>query len=283
MAQHNSKTIVLVCTSITGLSPGKEHHKLTHKQYDASHINQMKAQLDLVGAEYDTLIALTDQPREHIHSDITVIPLPEQPHYHYWWSKMYQFASELQLTGSVLYIDLDMMLGERFNELWHCHSDKHIVLRRAPRLDRISTDQFLPGISRPGSHNDHLAHIYNTSVMRYQPTQLTELHTAYCDTVNSSEGLSSWGDELFVCRWLLENDHISHTEFPRDLMPTYPSYFVSSHSVFGLMGGEWETVTDSSSHIDWSSVAAVTFAANCKPWSVAQHDVHIKQRLELFK
>lgn len=312
----------MVCTSKKGPGPGgilkdrwsggTDVHDDTGV-YDHTHINNLKRQLDDVGAEYDRMVAITNQNPRLVHRDVDVIPLPGGDEYTGWWSKMIMYNSNLRLDDAVLFVDLDMMPGGQFNQLWDIHSDKDIVCRRAAHLDATKPSVFLPAISRPGDHNDHLAWIYNTSLVRFNPAKLAGLYNHYCTMVHNEYPLPELGDELFVSRWLLENeDTIQHDEFPPRLMPSYPSLMstaargetydpnkppagkIIKMGPMGLPAGvggppqnkqvalmesvpQTDTV-NSENNIPWDDLIAVTFGGPWKPWLIAKHDTHIRQR-----
>lgn len=266
--------------------PGKSN------SYDHTHVNRMKAQLDNVGAEYDRMVVITNADFRKIHPDIDVIPLPGGDEYLGWWSKMYMYNPNLRFGGTVLYIDLDMMPGGRFNDLWTESPHIDAVLRRTPHNDNLKYETFTPGVNRPGAQWEYLAHIYNSSLVRFNPDKLAPLWLWYQKNVREGADLGNKGDELFVAKWLIDQgDQVTHTEFDHRLMPSYPILVMRHEAgmpiydpvhqagvVRNLKINTQMNNTNTESIIPWHKLTAVTMGGPWKPWNVAVKDRHIAER-----
>ena len=259
--------------------------------YDHTHINRMKAQLDAVGAEYDKILAITNADIRKIHPDIDVMPMTSGSEYLGWWSKMMMYDANLRLTGDVLFLDLDVMPGGKFNTLWDYNSDDDIVLRRATHLDRRHKDSFLPGVVKHGKQHEHLSWIYNTSFQRFKPEKLGGLHRWYQYNIYNKTPLSAIGDEHFVASWLIENsDAVSHSEFDHRMLPHYPGLMHHYYNFgepynptltdYGLgnrvmkidLWDQNKHVPNSNEIIPWDDIAAVMLGGNWKPWLLVNDD-----------
>jgi len=60
---------------------------------------------------------LTDDPAG-LDSDINVIKLPNDPWIKSWWSKLFMFAPEMPLQGTILYFDLDVVIFDNIDALF---------------------------------------------------------------------------------------------------------------------------------------------------------------------
>ena len=54
---------------------------------------------------------------DNIHTDINIIPLPDLP-VTGWWYKPYLFSSDLKIKGTILYIDLDVIITGSIDKLF---------------------------------------------------------------------------------------------------------------------------------------------------------------------
>jgi hypothetical protein len=302
------KTILLVCqtkfdpdSSYAGGAGGptsmvQGHAKLGDdglpRFYNHTHINRMKHQLDAVGAHYDRIVAITNADIRKVHPDIDVIPMPGGTEYFGWWSKMVMYNSNLRLKGEVLFLDLDVMPGGKFNTLWEHNSDDDIVLRRATQLDSRDPSTFLPGVVREGEQYDYLSWIYNTSFQRFNPSKMGALYRWYTWNVYNNMPLTKIGDEHFVAKWLIENsDWIRHSEFDNRMLPHYPGlmhHYVNFGEPYSptqqrgkrvMQMNRWSAnhTVSSEPAILWDELAGVMFGGPWKPWLLS-NDSHIQQR-----
>jgi hypothetical protein len=303
------KTIVVVCQTNTegqenriydGGAHGPTNVRSTKAKvlpgksdsYDHTHINRMKAMLDHVGAEYDRFVAITNANIRKIDTSIEVLPLPKGDEYLGWWSKMYMYNPNLRFNGTVMYIDLDMMPGELFNNLWSESPEYDVLCRRAPHKDGMRRENFLPGVNREGEQWDYLSWIYNTSVIRFCPDKMGSLWLWYQHNIQHKLDLGLKGDELFVAKWLIDNsDWVKHGEFDVRYMPSYPNLILrhfSGNPLYdplnksGIMNPlpihKRTEVTTSENIIPWHRLTAVTMGGAWKPWTIAVNDSHIAER-----
>jgi hypothetical protein len=78
-------------------------------KYNAQYVNVLKnmcARHLTVPYEFHCLTEDT----KGIDADVHVIPLPNRPGIKSWWSKLYMFATELPLQGTILFFDLDVVV-----------------------------------------------------------------------------------------------------------------------------------------------------------------------------
>lgn len=60
-------------------------------------------------------VCLTDDSRG-IDPNVTILPLPD--HLVGWWCKPYMFSNDLKLNGTVLYMDLDVVIANNIDQLF---------------------------------------------------------------------------------------------------------------------------------------------------------------------
>ena len=61
------------------------------------------------------MVCLTEDSKD-INEEITIRPLP--PALAGWWCKPYMFSNDLQLNGTVLYLDLDVVIANNIDKLF---------------------------------------------------------------------------------------------------------------------------------------------------------------------
>ena len=104
------------------------------------------------------MICLTDDPRD-IHPDIKIILLPAG--LSGWWCKPYMFSSDLPIKGTVLYLDLDVVVSSNIDKLFTYHPDQWCTVRDFTRAMRPKWPK------------------YNSSVVRFRVGQLKHVWEEY--------------------------------------------------------------------------------------------------------
>lgn len=64
-----------------------------------------------------------------LDAGINVIPLPNYPNLSGWWYKPWVFSSELPLNGTILFLDLDLVIIKNINHLWDYEPNKLCIIR----------------------------------------------------------------------------------------------------------------------------------------------------------
>lgn len=92
-----------------------------------------------------------------IHPDVKIIPLPKIPqdqNVKGWWYKPYIYSKDLPIEGTILYLDLDIVICNNIDKLFEFYPGKFCALRDFTRA------------MRPGWQK------YNSSVIRFEKGQL---------------------------------------------------------------------------------------------------------------
>ena len=96
-------------------------------------------------------VCLTDDSKG-INKDITILPLPGG--IAGWWCKPYMFSKDLPLNGTVLYIDLDVVIAGNIDKLFLYKSNSWCTIRDFTRAMRPTWQK------------------YNSSVIRFKTGEL---------------------------------------------------------------------------------------------------------------
>jgi hypothetical protein len=245
------KNIVLVCQTVDVQS--------NNRRYDHTHINCMRTMLNRANAHYDRLVVITNVDPALIHPDFEVFPLSYDSRWKGWWSKMSIYNPQLQLKGSVMYLDLDVIPCAQINQLWQ-YATPGVSMRRALHLEAVQ-------------NISELQHRYNSSVQTFPAGLLDQLYHNYVNSeFNQLNKMPLDGDERYVSEFLV-NSSIPHSELPIQLLPYYPR-LVSNNQLLKTATSQH---IPTKSHIPYADIAVLVFAGSFKPWSVAQLDSTIAE------
>ena len=71
---------------------------------------------------------ITEDP-SHINQDIKIIPVPQLNGIQGWWYKPWVFSQELPLEGTIIFLDLDIVIIGNIDSLWTYNPDKFSIIR----------------------------------------------------------------------------------------------------------------------------------------------------------
>ena len=127
------------------------------------------------------MVCLTDDPKG-IHPDIKIILLPGG--LSGWWCKPYMFSADLPIKGTVLYLDLDVVIARNIDKLFTHQPNNWCTVRDFTRAMRPKWPK------------------YNSSVVRFKVGQLSHVWEEYIkDPVSIQRKF--FGDQ----DWLYEATH----------------------------------------------------------------------------
>lgn len=121
-------------------------------------------------------VCLTEDPKD-INENITIIPLPQG--LEGWWCKPYIFSKDLPLDGTVLYMDLDVVLSGSIDKLFTFEPDRWCIIRDFTRRMRPQWQK------------------YNSSVIRFNKGQLDHLWQEFSRN-KLSHMRKHFGDQDFI-------------------------------------------------------------------------------------
>jgi hypothetical protein len=123
------------------------------------------------------MVCLTDDPKG-INKDIKILPLPGQ--LQGWWCKPYMFSKDLPLKGTVLYMDLDVVIASNIDKLFTWQLDRWCTIRDFTRAMRPKWQK------------------YNSSIVRFRVGQLSHVWENYqADRINIEKRLHGDQDWLY--------------------------------------------------------------------------------------
>ena len=149
-------------------------------KYSADYVNILKRMCDRhITVPYE-FHCLTEN-KDGIDTGIDIIDLPELPGIKSWWSKMYMFSPAMPLQGTILYMDLDVIVFRNIDQFFSHNPGEFKIIRDFNRC-RIPT----------WTHS-------NSSCMRWQSGTMQYLWQAFQnDPVAAMQ--ANHGDQDFIMK-----------------------------------------------------------------------------------
>lgn len=122
-------------------------------KYSVDYVNKMYKMVK-ANMSYDfNFYCITEDPTG-LDPNINVLPLPPTLAVSGWWYKPYIFSADLPIEGTILYLDLDMVIVAPIDRLFDFYPGQYCVIRDFTRSMRPNWEK------------------YNSSVVRFEKGQL---------------------------------------------------------------------------------------------------------------
>lgn len=140
-------------------APSKEHKYyvlcLKHgTKYSADYVNRLYNMVKRHCTIKHEFVCLTENPKD-LDPNITVLPLPRD--LAGWWCKPYMFSKDLPLKGTILYMDLDVVISDNIDKLFTYNPNSWCTIRDFTRKMRPNWEK------------------YNSSIVRFMTGQLSNV------------------------------------------------------------------------------------------------------------
>lgn len=154
--QEKLNSVVVPDTTSTSVSSNntKRYNILCLKhgtKYSADYVNNLYSMVKRNCSLEFEFWCLTEDAK-NLNQDIKVLPLPSG--LTGWWCKPYIFSQDLPIDGTILYIDLDVVIAGSIDKLFTYHPGQWCTIRDFTRAMRAKW------------------HKYNSSVVRFDRGQL---------------------------------------------------------------------------------------------------------------
>ena len=144
-----------------------------------------------------TFTCLTDNPKG-LDANINVVALPEG--YTGWWAKPFMFSNDTGLTGTILYLDLDVVISNNIDKLFTYKPDRWCIIRDFLRAQRSTWQK------------------YNSSVIRFNSGQLQAMYKDF--DIHKQTILKRFrGDQDYIYDWAVK--HMPAEFFPDKWILSY--------------------------------------------------------------
>lgn len=92
-------------------------------------------------------VCVTENPA-HVNPDIKIISLPKYPGIQGWWYKPWIFSDEFPLRGTILFLDLDIVIVKSIDNLWSYDPKKFCIIRDFARSSFKDWSRFNSSVFR---------------------------------------------------------------------------------------------------------------------------------------
>jgi len=120
-------------------------------KYSYDYVNKLYAMVKKNLTIPFQMVCLTEDSKG-IHKDVMILPLP--PGLQGWWCKPYIYSKDLPIQGTILYLDLDVVISGNMNKLIEYCPEDWCTIRDFTRVMRPKWEK------------------YNSSVVRFKTGQL---------------------------------------------------------------------------------------------------------------
>jgi hypothetical protein len=127
-------------------------------KYSADYVNKLYNMVQRNCTIDHEFVCLTDDPKG-INPNVKILPLPGGMMG--WWCKPYMFSKDLPIKGTILYIDLDVVISSNIDKLFTYHPERWCTVRDFTRAMRPKWQK------------------YNSSVVRFKTGQLDHVWRDY--------------------------------------------------------------------------------------------------------
>ena len=135
-------------------------------KYSAEYVNRLYNMVERNCTLDYEFVCLTDDPNG-INQNVKILPLPGGMSG--WWCKPYMFSKDLPLKGTVLYMDLDVVIANNIDKLITWQPNQWCTIRDFTRVMRPKWQR------------------YNSSIVRFKVGQLDHVWTNYLKDKNEIE------------------------------------------------------------------------------------------------
>jgi len=107
-------------------------------KYGSMYVNKLYNMVSRNMTQAFKFACITENPYG-LNKDITVLNLPMIGNTKGWWFKPYLFSKNFPLTGTVLYLDLDIVIVNNMDKFWTYEPGKNLILKnfRIPKHQDI--------------------------------------------------------------------------------------------------------------------------------------------------
>ena len=128
------------------------------KKYSADYVNRLFRGVSRHCTLDFEFVCLTDDPKD-ILPGVKILPLPSD--LQGWWCKPYMYTKDLPLNGTILYLDLDVVIAKNIDKLFTYSPNHWCVIRDFTRAMRPKWPK------------------YNSSVIRFKVGQLNHVWESF--------------------------------------------------------------------------------------------------------
>lgn len=187
--------------AIKRLDPGRKKNILCLKhgdKYGPEYVNKLYRMCKQYCTYDFNFYCITENDKD-IEKGINVIKVREQTWKGWWW-KPYLFNEELPIEGTILYMDLDVVLSNNIDKLFDYYPGEFCIIRDFTRAMRPNWERYNSSIMRWEAKS--LSHLWIT--FNINPAQYMRRHHGDQDYIwEQQKGARLWPDK-WIQSWKWE-------------------------------------------------------------------------------
>jgi len=121
-------------------------------KYSADYVNRLFNMVKRHNTQSVNFVCITEDP-SGLHHDIQVLSLPDVE-LQGWWYKPYLFSSKFPITGTLLFLDLDIVIIQNMDHFWTHSPGKFCIIRDFNRSLFPDWKKFNSSVFRLESHSN---------------------------------------------------------------------------------------------------------------------------------
>jgi hypothetical protein len=130
-------------------------------KYGSMYVNKLFNMVSRHMTEPFRFACITENPYG-LNKDITVLNLPMLGNTRGWWFKPYLFSKNFPLTGTILYLDLDLVIVNNIDKFWTYEPGKNLILQNFHAPKHHDLCEFNSSVIRYTSQG--VPHLWNNFV-----------------------------------------------------------------------------------------------------------------------
>ena len=182
--------------AIKRLDPGRTKNIICLKhgdKYGPEYVNKLYSMCKKYCTYDFNFYCITENPTDLLKG-VKVIKVREQTWKGWWW-KPYLFNSELPVEGTILYMDLDVVISENIDKLFDYYPGEFCIIRDFTRAMRPNWERYNSSVMRWEAKS--LAHLWD--IFNINPAQYMRRHHGDQDYIwEQQKGAKLWPDEWIV-------------------------------------------------------------------------------------
>lgn len=142
---------------------------------------------------------ITENSKE-LNRNVKIIPIKEQS-WRGWWWKPFLFNHELPLEGTILYMDLDVVISGDLNKLFDYYPGEYCIIRDFTRAMRPQWERYNSSVIKFEAKS--LAHLWDT--FQINPAQYMRKHHGDQDYIwEQTKGTAKYWPDEWIRSWKWE-------------------------------------------------------------------------------
>lgn len=123
-------------------------------KYSSDYVNKLYNMCNRHGKIPFNFACITEDPNG-LNPNIRPIAIPKYLDIQGWWLKTWVFSNELPLMGTILFLDLDIVIIQNFDELWSYQPESFCIIRDFNRSIHKEWDKYNSSVFKmvKGSHS----------------------------------------------------------------------------------------------------------------------------------